>query len=644
MKPSLLVLVLGLAALWPMAASAQEPPTAPEDEPEATEPVRRVHRVWREANHGLRHGPSMELIDVAGPGGTNILVSDNRGYIYRSPDGGQTWSESRLTPDESVLFPIPLPRLDEIVLPNLDEFDGLPSVRAPGVPTPATRPGDESEGDGAEQQGGGQRSGGGLQPRDRSEDPGDLLAAFAQRDESPWINWLATCETDDLRAYAATDDGLYRSDDAGSTWIRIFVGANDLESTVLSVLCGETDPDVIYIGTMVGFFHTQDGGNSWARPRGAQGNYPVCYLEFDSNHEGGLLLGTWSGAYLTTNLEDFETVYYPEVGSNAARYVCAIDSEEHHLYLGTGDGGVVSEDEGETWAPIGSGVLHQTVIGMMWGDPRDEAHCYILTDDAFWETWDGGRTVEPLLMRQGADRLTTFALDPADPDRVYLLSAKQLLIFEPERPPAPAQPSDPVVRAAREALRRSPPAGAVIDGALRRMGLDAPTVTGMREAARRKNLLPQVSLVAGAATAPGSRSLSGLAGLFLVDDAYDTQNCRLPVQPPNCWVASQRFDLSTRDRSEPFVWGIGVLLRWNLSLAVFDRAESNSIWADVIDVRQGVMETVADYWFERQRVLSELASATHSTGERRALTLRAAEMTAALDAMTGGMITMHRSP
>ena len=59
------------------------------------------------------------------------------------------------------------------------------------------------------------------------------------------------------------------------------------------------------------------------------------------------------------------------------------------------------------------------------------------------------------------------ALDPADPDRVYLLSAKQLLIFEPEHPAPPAQPSDPVVQAAREALRRSPPAGAVIDGRLR---------------------------------------------------------------------------------------------------------------------------------------------------------------------------------
>lgn len=96
------------------------------------------------------------------------------------------------------------------------------------------------------------------------------------------------------------------------------------------------------------------------------------------------------------------------------------------------------------------------------------------------------------------------------------------------------------------------------------------------------------------------------------------------------------------DRSAPFAWGVAVLLRWDLPLLWFDRAETNSIWIDVMEVQQEVMHTVADYWFERTRTLRELAEVAHSPEATRALTLRAAETTAALDAMTGGVMTRRR--
>jgi photosystem II stability/assembly factor-like uncharacterized protein len=622
-----------LLAAWMGASTAQADP-----------PPRRV---WREVSHGLRHGTNHELIEVGGADGRLILIGDDAGYIYRTADGGETWMETRLTPDEDSLFTIPLPRLEEIVLPNLDLFDAATLVRASG-PSRTSRHSDvddeEEEGDQrGDEEGGGNAS---LEPRDRSEDPGDLLAGWGDTSDEPWVNWITTCETDDLRAYAATDEGLYRSDDGGLVWFRVFVGANDPENEVLSVVCDDEDADRVYIGTRVGFFSSADAGVSWTRPRSWTGNFATCYMELDAANDGRIYVGTYGGAYVTDDLQDFADVWFPIAGSPDARWICAIVSTEQHLYLGSGDGGVVSHDGGLTFEPMAPGFLDRSAIGMMMADPRDDAHVYILTDEIFWETRDAGRTAVPLLTRQATGALTTFTLDPNDPDRVLLLTERQLLVLEPERPRPPPRAADPVAGAARRALASSPPLGDVLDAVLGRTGLDRRTVLAKRDAARSRNALPHLSIVAGLGSARRNRRLSGLGTIGVADWIYDAANdsasCRLAIRSPSCWLAEQNRDLFVADGSRRITWGVGVLLSWNLSLLAFDRAETNSIWIDVMDVQQEVVHTVADYWFERARVLRELAGAAHTAEGTRALTLRAAEMTAALDAMTGGMLTTTR--
>ena len=636
---TLLAAVLTVSNAW-----AQPEPTEVPPDQEPAPPARRLRRVWRERNHGLRHGPGFKLIEVGGADGRLILLADDQGYIYRSTNGGATWVESRLSVSERVLFPIPLPRLGQVVLPNLDLFDGLPAVRADSVLRPAVRPGEDAEAGGEDEaagSGGGSR-GGALQPRDRAEDPGDLLSPLAHPIRADYVSWMTTCETNDTRAYAATDDGLYRTDDAGFTWYRTFVGANNYENQVLVVMCDDADADRVYIGTSGGFFWSRDAGVSWARPRSFSAGYKTWYMEQDESEPGRIIVGTTGGAYTTTNLEDFEVLYYPDIGSAESRVVYAIVSTPEHLYLGTGDGAVVSHDGGQTFEQLAPSLLNRAGIWIMQADPRDSAHVYILTSIGLWETRDAGRTVELVLLRSTIEDLHTFALDPNDPDRLLLLTGTQLLVSEPDRPEPPPRRADPVARAARRALATSPDAGEIVEHVLERMRLDNATVVGLRDAARHRNLMPQVSLVAGLSSVQGDRTLSGLGTIGLADGIYDGGNCRLAIRPPNCWIGATRFDLTTADRSAPFVWGVALLLRWNLSMATFDRAETNSIWRDVTKVRQRVMHTVADYWFERQRVLEELASTSHGPDETRDLTLRAAEMTSALDAMSGGMLTSPR--
>lgn len=612
-----------LASVWLVAGVVRAEPPA---------------RRWREVNHGLRHGTLHELIEVGGADGRLILLGDDAGYIYRSADGGETWIETRLTPDEDALFTIPLPRLEEVVLPNLDLYDREGGGRARATSDHADEDLEEDSESGIGQGEAGSAAGA-LAPRDRAEDPGDLLAGWADTSDEPWVNWITTCETDDLRAYAATDEGLYRSDDAGLTWFRVFVGANDPENQVLTVVCDDEDADRVYIGTAVGFFSSADAGVSWVRPRSWSGNFSTCYMELDAVTDGRIYVGTYGGAYATSNLQDFDEVWYPLAGSPEARWICAMVSTEHHLYLGAGDGAVVSHDGGRTFEAMAPGFLDRTAIGMMMADPEDEDHLYILTEEVFWETRDAGRTVVPLLTRQATGALTTFTLDPNDSERVLLLTERQFLVLEPQRPPPPPDAADPVALAARRALATTPPLGDLVDTVLARGRLDRASVLARRDAARSRNLWPHVSLALGISSRLGDRDLTGLGTIGMADSVYDSASCRLAVRPPNCWLAAGTRDLGIVDRADRFVWGVGLLLSWNLSRVAFDRAETNSIWIDVMDVQQEVVHTVADYWFERTRVLRELAEASHTAPGTRALTLRAAEMTAALDAMTGGMLT-----
>ncbi|MBI2896888.1 MAG: hypothetical protein HYY06_25240 [Deltaproteobacteria bacterium] len=586
--------------------------------------------MWRAVDHGLRQGATLELVDVAGEDGRLILIGDDQGNIYRSVDGGGTWEESRLSADEPSTMPIPLPELGEVVVEGVDMFDELPEIAPPfrGVPTGMA---DEDSGEGREE------GEGGLAPRNRSEDPGDVirqvLAGWVRHPTG--VNWLATCETDAARVYAATDDGLYRSSDAGRTWLRVFGGANVEETSVLSVVCDERDADRVYIGTGVGFFSSTDGGIAWRRPTGPWGALPTCYIAPDPTNPDRIYIGTYGGVYVTTDLDDFTDVYISMQGSTDARINCSVEpTDAGILYVGSNDGGVVSRDGGRTFEPMAPELLERHVIGMLWYDPRDARHLYILTDDVFWETRDAGRTVEPLYTRRTNALLGTFALDPNDPDRVWLVTGDQLLVLEPETVPFRPVRDDAVARAAESALATTPPLDAVLDGVLERTELDLGTLVARRAKARHRHALPQIAAAAWVSHGSLVRTWSGLGTVESIDDVYSTASCRLSINPPNCWLAAETRELGVRDQAARTSWGVGVTLSWNLPFLEFDRAESNTVWNDVMRIRGAVEWTVAQAWAERARALRELAQVAHDPRTMIALSIRVEEMTALLDALT----------
>jgi photosystem II stability/assembly factor-like uncharacterized protein len=62
--------------------------------------------------------------------------------------------------------------------------------------------------------------------------------------------------------YAGTTNGLFKTVDAGASWIRIEKGLADTYISVL--LIDPSNPSVLYVGTRKGVHKTTDGGQTWA--------------------------------------------------------------------------------------------------------------------------------------------------------------------------------------------------------------------------------------------------------------------------------------------------------------------------------------------------------------------------------------------
>lgn len=104
------------------------------------------------------------------------------------------------------------------------------------------------------------------------------------------------------------------------------------------------------------------------------------------------------------------------------------------------------------------------------------------------------------------------------------------------------------------------------------------------------------------------------------------------------FISGETRFLQDRDHRRGRQYRGGVELRWDLpSLAYDDQWDDLSREVrQLIALRDDVLDEVNQLYFERRRILEDLAARTADDAERPMLVLRAAELAAGLDAWTGG--------
>ncbi len=216
-----------------------------------------------------------------------------------------------------------------------------------------------------------------------------------------------------LVRYIATSDGVFRSNDAGETWILVGLSG----TSISSVAFDPTNPDNAWAGTSIaGIQYTTNGGTSWTLGAGSTaGFYPDIELitlasgetrilvTFQQNGDGVIYsddygvsyilssvpgnylpdlaisqqLGAAPTGFLATDGGVYRSVDYGESwtacpGSSGLLWSVQGSSCDN-VFAGTNGSGVKwSPDNGDTWQPLNTGIENRVVWSITQGQSENQ--------------------------------------------------------------------------------------------------------------------------------------------------------------------------------------------------------------------------------------------------------------------------------
>ena len=197
--------------------------------------------------------------------------------------------------------------------------------------------------------------------------------------------------TDVLRTtvLAATDGGVFKSTDGGSSWHAINAGLPNARVSALAI--DPVAPATFYAGTSSGVFKSTDGGGVWTGANsglvGTRGVYALAVVPVSAPG------CSWSCGP--------STVYAGAQGDSATR----------------GGGIFKSEDGGNSWRPVNVGLLF-TSVSTLVVDPNSET-LYAIAFGRIFKSTNGGEKWSPF--GPSGTIFNDFAIDPTTtPSTLYV--------------------------------------------------------------------------------------------------------------------------------------------------------------------------------------------------------------------------------
>ncbi len=235
------------------------------------------------------------------------------------------------------------------------------------------------------------------------------VGAVAVSESNPDIVWIGMGESC-IRGNIMSGDGLYKSIDAGKTWVHM--GFED--SPVISkIRIDAKNPDIIFVAAFGklsapsekrGVFKSIDGGKTWKRTLFRDNKTAAIDISIDPHNTNTMYAALW---------EAFRLEYTASSG-------------------GPGSGLFKSTDAGETWTEITrnpglpSGMIGKIGVAVSGADANrvyaivENADGGLFSSDDAGRTWklvNGGRNI-----RQRAFYYTHISADPHAKDTVYALN------------------------------------------------------------------------------------------------------------------------------------------------------------------------------------------------------------------------------
>lgn len=369
-------------------------------------------------NRWTSFGPGGGLISDFGvvPGNPSVIYAFIDGSLFRSLDGGTSWTWRGLPPNGPLSFDPEAPGTFYAADVYTDQVYQSLDSGASWAPLP-TKPGGEVPTDLTVLEAvDGVLYGGGARGVFTSLDGGE---SWTRTPLTGAVSSIALVPSQPLIAYAGTPAGAWKTLDAGRHWAAVFpkpAGAR------VFLAVAPSRPDRVYLATEGLFFRSDDGGAVWIQV-GALANVSgltVDLLSADTIYavdRDGVQVSTDQGATWRPMLD------VPPVFENASEVqgIFADPNRPDTLYAPTVLHGLfVSRNRGDTWSvPAQDGLGFPTVL-LFERDLRQPATLYLVritakSEDLLRST-DDGKTWQTVAYVPGQ---RDFAFDPGAPDAFY---------------------------------------------------------------------------------------------------------------------------------------------------------------------------------------------------------------------------------
>lgn len=456
-----------------------------------------------------------------------------------------------------------------------------------------------------------------------------LLTASAEASGIRWIKKITNLEDSRMNCvlsgpasadtlYIGTDRRLYRSDDSGSTWRSIFYSKGEFRGINEIKIFDDTD---IYIATENGLYKSSDSGASWqaAFRRDAPDlrNVKSFAVVKNGRKAARYYILTDSGLYEMPDInadpvrlftgdvmdrsEEEPGDEEAEISDDTEIILKRIESDgRRNLYLSTTKGIFMSSDRGKNWARFNDSGLTNRDINYCLVSKKAESLIYAATrggvfryksEEGKWEN-----------VSSGLNSINAACLAFGSPDEDYIIALADNVVYRT------IDEAD-YAELFRSGFNDEPTVKEVQDMAVRYAEVHPDKINKWRQRLKLRGLLPKVTLGI-------DHSISDTYEIYTNSSAFYTV-----VGPKD---NTEGWDIS-------FSWDMGDLIYNEHQTSIDVRSKL------MVQLRDDILNEVVHYYFERRRLQMELASAK-SAPEAKAMEkyIRLEELTASLDALTGG--------
>lgn len=233
------------------------------------------------------------------------------------------------------------------------------------------------------------------------------------------VRALAIAPSDSNVLAAGALDGVYRSADAGQTWVKISPVDNPELKNFESIAIDPRNSQVVYAGTWHLPWKTDDGGKTWSNIKnGIIDDSDVFSIIIDDHSPDTVYASACSGIYKSdTAGASFKKVQGIPFSARRTRKLEQDPIDRSVVYAGTTEGLWRTKDAGKTWARISTPNL---IVNDVIVDPRDQQHVLVATDrTGILVSHNGGTSFEPSNRGFSHRQVTSLVADREHPEHLY---------------------------------------------------------------------------------------------------------------------------------------------------------------------------------------------------------------------------------